>query len=292
MARYFKTMHDARQEYEINKDTAERILGRNYPWYRPQGSEPVYYAVCARCDNPIRLYGIYTGGVPPHGRHHGVALTGFPFFDRASNDFCAYERNAALNKADRREISEFGRKIRRLAIEEFDRVVLVLSHALGINISETLAGEMLRDWLAAGGYLYKGAHLKNIPWMIAYFSRRQSLFGRRIWKNGDLIDAITAREPNAVFNNQTLSKGDAYYSVTFEFIDHRVRHLPAGQIEETIVMRIFGTGRRGGEAPQIFEQSVVFDESRFASLMNTSLERARRDDGMLAVAARVGGQFV
>lgn len=292
MVGYFKRMHDARQDYEVDRDTAERVLGRNYPWYRPQGNDRGYFAVCARCDNPIRLIGLYTGGVTPHGRHVGHPKDGFPYFDRVSNDFCAYDRPRNINKGDRREISDFGRKIVRIAIEEFDRVIYVLSQTLGFHVSTALAEDMLRDWIAAEGYLYTGAHLRNIPWMLAYFSRRQSLFGRRIHNNEELVAAIDNHEPNANFENQTLAKGRHFYSVTFEFIGHRIRPLPEARIEESLTMRVFGTAPWGGEPPLILEQQVVFDDSRFAALMNTSPERAQRNDRLLTIARTVGGHLV
>ncbi|OHV82625.1 hypothetical protein LCM4573_16650 [Rhizobium sp. LCM 4573] len=285
-------MHDSRQDYEVDRDTAEKVLGRNYPWYRPRGNDPGYFAVCSRCDNPVRLIGLYTGGVTPHGRHVGRPKDGFPYFDRISNDFCAYDRPRVINKADRRDISEFGRKIIRIAIEEFDRIIYVLSQTLGFHISTTLAEEMLRDWLAEEGYLYTGAHLRNVPWMIAYFSRRQSLFGRPIWGNDELVAAIQENEPNATFERQALAKGDAFYSVTFEFIGHRTRPLPDAKTEESVTMRVFGTAPWGGEAPLILEQQVVFDDARFAALMNTAPERAQRNDRLLAIAQRVGGHLV
>lgn len=230
MVGYFKRMHDDRRDYEIDRDTAERVLGRNFPWYRPRGQDHVYLAVCARCDNPIRLIGLYTGGVTPHGRHVGRTTTGFPFFDQVSNDFCAYDRPRTIDKADRREISDFGRKIIRIAVEEFDRAIYVLSEALGFHVSAPLAEEMLRDWIAAEGYLYTGAHLRNIPWMLAYFSKRQSLFGRQIRRNDELVEAIHRHERDANFENQTLTRGRRFYSVTFEFIGHRMRPLPEARI--------------------------------------------------------------
>lgn len=291
MVGYFKRMDDSRQDYEVDKETAEKVLGRSYPWYRPQGNDPGYFAVCARCDNPIQLIGLYTGGVTPHGRHVGHPKDGFPYFDQVSNDFCAYDRPRNINKGDRREISDFGRKIIRIAIEEFDRVIYVLSQTLGFHISPTLAEDMLRDWIAAEGYLYTGAHMRNIPWMLAYFSRRQSLFGRRILDNVELMDAIHEHEPNAHFDNQTLVRGRQFYSVTFEFIGHRTRPLPEARIEEAFTMRVFGTAPRGGDAPMILQQQVVFDESRFAALMNTSTERAKRNDRLLAIAQTVGGHL-
>jgi hypothetical protein len=57
-------------------------------------------------------------------------------------------------------------------------------------------------------------------------------------------------------------------------------------------MRVFGTAPWGGEPPLILEQQVVFDDSRFAALMNTSPERAQRNDRLLTIARTVGGHLV
>lgn len=57
-------------------------------------------------------------------------------------------------------------------------------------------------------------------------------------------------------------------------------------------MRIFGTAPRGGEAPLLLEQQVVFDDSRFAALMRALPERAKRNEELLAIARAVGGHLV
>lgn len=95
-----------------------------------------------------------------------------------------------LKKDDRRVMGEVAGQLVKQAVEEFDRIVLILRDDFGFPFSNRFAGKMLDQWFSSKGYLYTGAHLRNLPWMIAYFGPTESLYGQYIGKNSELVNAI------------------------------------------------------------------------------------------------------
>ncbi|WP_421423931.1 hypothetical protein [Agrobacterium rosae] len=297
MVKRFKLMHDVIESHPVNLDTAVSLTQKRWPWYQqiPGAINFRFFGACPGCDNPVTLVALHDLVQPPHGRHTNYRVPGFPQFVPSAYRTCPYVLPPGRrDKNARRQTSELGQAIRRLAIQEFDRVVLVLSQDLGIPLSRSLAERMLRVWLAAQGYEYVGAHLRNVPWMIAYFAKSESLFGQKVDGIEELVQAIEARLPQAtVSQDGRLEKGTAFYDLQLACLDHVVRRTDDHQIDESFIMRVsdFTKAKLPGDAATVFEKHITFDTLRFERLMATPPERARRNQDLLDIAARVDREF-
>ncbi|RMR74350.1 hypothetical protein [Pseudomonas savastanoi] len=141
MVAHFKVTPGRVPAHRVNRDNVEELLGRRAPWFRP-------------------------GKHRSEDRHYAV---------------CPYKIKAsARSKSNRRAPGPVSQELIDLAITEFDRIVLILRTDFGFSFSDRFAGRMLDQWLDSEGYLYTGAHLRNLPWMIAYFGPAQSLYGQYV----------------------------------------------------------------------------------------------------------------
>ncbi|NTA59875.1 hypothetical protein G6L32_14665 [Agrobacterium tumefaciens] len=289
-------MHDTVPTYEIDKVTVEEVLQRNLPWYRRNASGDMrFYAVCHKCENPIQLVNV-TGNVnantASYGTHQNQRIAGFPFFDAVALATCPHvTRNLNPQQADRREMSETARRIIRIAVENFDRVVLVLRRDLGIYFSDKTAKDMLDAWFGVQGYCYSGANLENVPWMIAYFSPMINLFGTDLSRNPGLIEAIQRRVPEATISNGRQIKGKTFCTLGLTVLRHRMER-NGEEVHETlrITVRNFTNTILPLEAPLVYQQIFHIDPEEFERLRHIPAGRGRRDEPLLQIAREVAGR--
>lgn len=290
----FKVKPGKVQAHPIDRVNVERLLGRRRPWFQ-QGQlrgDDRHFAVCPYCDNPVQLIGLYKPTErAPHGSHTGKAVDGFTF-DALDMAFCPYKlKRRKLGKDSRRKPGPATRKLIDLAISEFDRIVLILYGDFGFRFSDAFAKRMLDQWFSSEAYLYTGAHLRNLPWMIAYFSPAQNLYGQAVGGNAELAEKIRTLVPSAGISALgVLEKGSAWYSLSIQFLNHKVSvDDESGSLSESLVLRVqnFTNTNEPEKAPIVYQRQIVFDPDRFESLMQTPPERAKRNKALLDIARDV-----
>ncbi len=295
MVVYFKTAPKSQRIYPVTIESVEEHLGRRAPWFQ-SGShrdDDRHFAVCPYCDNPIQLKGLYrrTETSPrPHGSHVGKPIDGFAF-DAQSMQFCPYKQSRIRHAKDsRRTYDAMGNTLIDTAIAEFDRIVLILRDDYGFRISDALAGRMLESWFKSKGFLYQGAHLRNLPWMIGYFAKSENLFRQRVGQNEDLAAAIRENVPQAEIDNWgNLIKGSGWYCIMMQTLHHRSEIDEDGDLSETLQVRVqdFTDTNDPDKAPTLHRFTITFQPDRFEALMNTPADRAKRNEPLLALAQEI-----
>lgn len=302
MVAHFKVKTGKLPVHRITRDNVEAILGRRPPWFR-QGQardDDRHYAVCPYCDNAVQLKGLYRrdeNSPHPYGSHVGKPLDGFPF-NETDLTFCPYRMKGKGNgKASRRPIGIATTQLIHLAVNEFDRIVLILRDNFGFPFSNKFAGQMLNQWFDSQGYLYTGAHLRNLPWMIAYFSPAQSLFGQPVKENTELADRIRECVPQATIgagDSGRLEKGTGWYRLDLQCLHHRVNvQDDDGSLTESLMLRVqdFTDTNEAEKAPVVYRQQIDFEPERFEALIHTPKERARRNEPLLQLAQEIATRW-
>lgn len=299
MVAHFKVTPGRVPAYKVSKENVEDLLGRREPWFKPgqQRGDDRHFAICPYCDNAVQLKGIYkqTPGKPrEYGSHVGSELEGFQL-NLVNLEFCPYKLKASgRSKSSRRAPGPVSRELIDLAIAEFDRIVLILRDDFGFPFSDAFAGRMLNQWLDSEGYLYTGAHLRNLPWMIAYFGPAQSLFGQYVGNNADLAQGIRDHVPTAMLTPKgQLAKGDQWFKLELQCLHHRVKvESGDGSLIETLKLRVkdFTHTNEPDKAPRVYEKQITFDPDRFEALIHADPERARRNDRLLDLARGIAVQ--
>lgn len=196
--------------------------------------------VCPACDTPVQIIGFYKprpDGVRPYGKHTGKAVPGFPHFSPEDYEWCPLaEHKTPLPMEKRKKSSSFGipEKILAIVTNNLDAIMSIISREVGIRFSQKISNTMLETFIHNEGHLYVGATLQNIPWIFAYMSNAQSLFGQRITNNPLLIERIKDRIPKSYISESGQVTGSGrYYTVSFSFIHHK-RDVVDGEVRETL----------------------------------------------------------
>lgn len=186
----------------IDKEGFEAETFRRDPWYQPgSAGKLAQFAVCPACDNPVQLVGLYE--LPPNvknpfGKHATKSIRGIAPFDSEARNDCPYFQPRQHKKTERKtRFDGVPRKILKLLIEQFDRVVYILEKETQLVLSENALRGMLQRYKGERGYLYTGATLRNVPWIFAYMSDATRLFGQKVIGNAELVKAIAAEVPGA-----------------------------------------------------------------------------------------------
>lgn len=295
MVAHFKVRAGRISAHTITKENVEDLLGRRPPWFR-QGKlreDDRHFAVCPYCDNPIQLKGLYKrldSSPRPYGSHTGNAIDGF-HFNALDLEFCPYKlTNHAHGKEQRREMGPVAMQLIDIAISEFDRIVLILRDDFGFCFSDAFAGKMLDQWFDSEAYLYIGAHLRNLPWMIAYFAPAMNLYGQPVGQNSELVALISKMVPQAKISEAgRLDKGKSWYSLDLQCLRHKVEAEADGTLTESLTLRVqdFTMTNEASNAPTVYKKQIVFNPERFEALIHTQPERAHRNEGLLKLALAI-----
>lgn len=201
---------------------------------------------------------------------------------------CAYNlKNRNYQKADRRAPSKLGCNLVRLAVLQFDRVIVTLQEDIGFWPSRRLALNWLRVWLTGRGFDYEGAHLRNLPWMIAYMAKAENLFGERIGQNKDLKIAVGTSMPWARIDEWgRLVKGSRFTDLRMQFLHHRFGSDLEGPMNETLRVRVqdFSNTIYPDQAPTLLDQTFALEPERFEKLIALPEDHPKRDRELLNAA--------
>lgn len=277
---------------EITRENFEKDTLLKFPWYRPDNSGcKRCFAVCPACENPIQILGLYKKlqhTDKPYGRHAPPHqdLSGLPEYSQEAYDYCPYAGPRRYDPNARKPRPDAtSRAILELLKSQFDRVCYIIEKAVGIKVTPALARKMLQDYLEAEGHLYRGANLLNVPWIFAYRSGSQSMFGRIIKENEALKNALVQHVEGLSFGNfgQITSTG-RYITVNFCFIHHK-SEVREDQMCESMRFVVSQPARVADvEHEIIYEQEIIFDHMYFQNLIALGREALNRGSALLAVA--------
>ena len=272
---------------KIEKGQFEADTGKSFPWYQnDERGNPAQYAVCPACDNPIRIIALYKrreNSPPTHGRHTRRSVPGLTGYSQDAYDSCLYANPGIAHDPTRRrnENDPRGREILHLLREQFDKVIYIISRITGISISHALARNMLVTFLGMRGHLYVGTNMCNLPWMFAYLSNAQGLFGRRIRPDSPLRRVLEQHEKiRFIEDGRIQSVPGVFLDLTFCCMHHTIRHTRTSTIET--VRFVVSEGR-----DTLYEEILEVDPMSFHEVVNASPERFERKHGLLEIAAEL-----
>ncbi len=267
----------------ITKEQFEYDTKKSAPWYQKnQRGDYSQFAVCPACDNPIQIIALYKrrkDNRPCYGKHVKKSVPGISMYIQDRYDTCPYANPSMIRDKNtlRYETDAIGRQVLFFLREQFDRVVYILEQQTGIHIGLSLARNMLESFIGMKGHLYVGTNVCNLPWMFAYMTDAQSLFGKFIKNNEELSSKF--KSDSHVFVNekgQVLSSG-GFVNINFCFINHKVS-TKDNSINESIEFIVFV------EDKEIYSKKLEVDTMYFHNLVNLPPERAYRNQKLLAIA--------
>lgn len=309
--RNFKLQTGSCPVYTISKDEFETQTRKHDLYYRLNSNgEPVQYAVCPGCDNPIRLIGLYKklqNTDRPYGKHHMRDVEDLAAYNQQAYTYCPYASHRLHVTPEDRKVSVTGfeKAIYELMRNQFDRVVYIWSKQIDIKITSGIAEKRLTEYVASEGWLYPWATLNNLPWMYGYLTGvARSLYNQLIRKDSPLYEAILRSCPEAEFipseyfddYERLRNKPGFYLDVKYCILNHKRQIVDDVNVEtvEMIVWRkktgadFIKSTQEGVDTDDVFyRKKLEIDEKYFLNLVNMPQEKAQRNTYLLEAAQRI-----
>lgn len=265
--------------YSVNKDIFDRQTQCKPPYYQKGADGKMrHYAVCPACDNPTQIVGLirtHHYQKKPYAKHYhepiidrGKALGRF---SKARYEWCPYSKHSkkTLSQSDKVPMSDYARDILNHITTYYDRIVYFIGKTLGVVIPDDQAEKMLEEYLAAEGYLYAGATLMNIPWMVAYMAAAKSLLDVRLYDADSKLAHMLTDHVNEIFLNEKRyvkrRPGTDYILLTHTLLEHK-RSCPDHTLTESLTWMV--TLEKHFKESTVYETHIEFDYDGYQRLLN------------------------
>ena len=296
----FKLTTGISPSYKITKVNFEEKTLKEEPYVKKKLNSVSHYAVCPECDNPIQIVGLQKNtiesGRNPYGRHNKGDVSKLALYSEIDYLECPFSNPNWTRKPGKRSPkSPLANKMLLNIRNQFDFVVKLLQEMTGLKISRNLAKQMLENYLLDEGWLYRQATLNNIPWILGECSPAIPLFGRYVFKNSDLFQAIQDKCTDIVLEPaeytadlaQIRNKSGQFVQLEFIFCDHQ-QHITGETMQETIDFWVFSK-RDNENVDTILRKTIPIEAN---SLVNLMQETKQRDSKLLAIAQELTENYI
>ena len=268
----------------VIKEVFEKETEMNeQPYYQVINGEVRVFAQCPACENPVQLIGLYkTIEKRPYAKHTGKNIAGFPAFNYEQYELCPYRTKKVYDNNEKRTLTKDPLALEILTIlkENFDRIVYLLKKQFGINFSLSFMEETLKKYLAMQGYIYRGATMENIPWVLLYLSLNRNLYGQSIRKDSFIYTELKEQQYGIKFQEvsdesvKVVGFDCGFARLGFFLTDHRSEPRD-GILYESISFIVTIEKNNSGISERLLVKTIVFDHDYFFNLINYGNDKYR-----------------
>lgn len=276
----FKTKVRKDESIPISEDNFTKATGRRKPYYREIGKEKRVqcYAVCPLCDNPIQIIGLYQQqefSKKPYGRHHGRTIDGLAVYDEEAYSDCPYSNPDMTNRPrlKRSETNATSIALYQYLMKNFDNIIGVLEHSIGIHISKEFAYNLLRLYTTDTGWRYYDSSYQNLPYMLMFARPADKLFGRFIYKDSPIAAALEkycddiTLQPKGKYLKME-NKDNRFVELTFFLTVHKFE-MTGENMEESYILRVLYKGK------EILNHKIIVDPEGVSRAVKENLYENR-----------------
>lgn len=201
----FKTRPYIMEKIPISRDNFEKYT-KNQENYILKKQ---HFAICPECDNPIMLVNLYKDSkeenvriVKPYGRHYPHDIEKLTNYNHENYLNCPYSNPSDHRRITVRDLNNrTGNAILQSLIENYDKIIFLLSIKIGIFISNSFAKQLLINFIAEEKWRYYSTNYSNLPFVLLNGDVAFSIFNRYIRKDSELLEVLK------VYPNIELKKG-------------------------------------------------------------------------------------
>lgn len=279
----FKLRTSDPEHYSLTKSNFELKTNLKAPWYNHDNEKERHFAVCPACNNSTQIIFLYDQTQTLHAKHFlGVAVGEQ---NKETLKYCPhYSNKPSLNIENKRgDEDAVSLEIKRLLVENFDRVVYLIEKTIGIRLPRYTdkIKRMLETYCNSRGWMYVGANLINIPWIFLYQCRSQNLAGISIRKP-EIKEALIQYNKGLTFNDfdQIIYPKGQFLDLNICFLNHK-QTTENHELIETITLKITGNNNS-----PIYTDKINFDHGYFVNLINSTNDEFR-DLKLIEVAKKI-----
>lgn len=291
----FKLKQGNAKPYDISKQNFEMLTHGKEPYVeKGKDGHMRQFGICPACDNPVQLIGLYKklkNTENPYGRHYNRDAK-IAIHNEQAYRYCPYARHVynSTEKELKPELTDFERNIYYTLRENFDQAIYLLSQISGLRVNNKFAAYILQEYLAGQGYLYYGATLYNIPWMLLYFLGAKPCFGKFVRRESPLYHMLEKREDVSLVQFHDSSyyqvKGkSSWFDLDFSMLFHE-RRVVNDEVKEEIHITLVSLDSEG-LPKQEDDTCLEINEYRFPKLIHSEKAQQYRNDELLQIADKL-----
>lgn len=281
--------------YDISKQNFERLTQGRSPYVAVgKDGQTRHFGVCPACENPIQLIGLYKKmkhTERPYGKHYNRDAF-IAVHNEQAYRYCPYAVHIynSSNKELKPDLTDFERNIYYTLRENFDLAIYLLSQISGLKVNESFASLILQEYLSSQGYMYYGATLYNIPWMLLYFLNAKPCFGKFVREGSPLYEMLKKRKDVSLIQLSDspyyqVKGNESWLSLEFSTLFHE-RKVVEDEVQEEIYINLVSSGP-DGLPKQEDSARLVINEYRFPNLVRSEKAKQYRNEGLLQIANKL-----
>lgn len=255
-----------------------------YPYVQVDRNGKSAFAICPLCENPVKLLGLYSKleKQNPHARHYKSDVPDLADFYEFSYKKCPYHKRNAdyiFEVRNRKSMSDLNWYVLGLARDYFGTCIYILQKSTGLIISDRLAEEIAKDYMAHPGYMAYDITRENVPYIMGMCMRGKPLMKRLIAKNSPLYKMLYNKEETRLIelpntNNfphplYRIESNVGYLDLKFNIVQYRYSSSPTSGLREYLTLHI-GIGDGMGTYKELASKEIPVDPFLFSKLIHTS----------------------
>lgn len=198
----------------------------------------------------------------------------------------------------RKPDSPLGQKIFDIIINQFDRIIYILSKDIDMKISAHTAERMLQNFIVDKGWLYRSINLLNLPWIFAEAQPAFPLFGRFIKVDSDLYSVLKNKCSEIILYQdnpeqdyaQVRTSKNCFCNLYYLLCNHKANVLTDDSLYETIDLWVY---RAPVPTPKtIYRKTIRIRSDYFQNLINSTRDTVSRNEKLLDIAQNIKNSLV
>ncbi|HEY9130810.1 MAG TPA: hypothetical protein VIM98_03555 [Dyella sp.] len=279
----FKLRQGEHRSVTLTVSNYHSETGKKAPWFQQRGPKTMHYAVCPECDNPLHIVNldvdrkVDTGErpLPLYAKHAIVSIEGIGDYDADAYEDCSLRNPHAFNgQAARRKPGKVADGIVQAMAERADAVHLFVERFLGLDITDALFENLLREFRRQDGQLYRAASTSNLPYALLYMGGNQGTYGCRVKKDSPFEAALAQSAYFKLKKDRNIGysqgKLDPNPRLRFFVTDHEIRKSLDGEGTEQF-MTLVVEEERGQERTVLLRRPIALEIDFFRNVADKRL---------------------
>lgn len=241
---------------------------------------------------------VKTTKVKPYGKHTGKDIKDLAKYNQLKYTYCPFAiKQIHKEPNDEDSLLEFDDNILELyhiLKNNFDKVVFVISEALGIRCSAKFWKNALEIFVINHFYCYPWLTEANLPYIFAYFGlQHTNLLGQSFLIDSPLYKVLNRRADIKFISDNVssydkykrLSNNNKFLNLKFRFYNHKQYAVTGELLTESITLCVDDMTINLPSGKVIYEEIIKFDERFFINVLNKST--TQRQQWLLDIANEV-----
>lgn len=291
--KFYKLKTGISEVYKITtrEDFEEKIREKGKYTYKNSDGENYGLAVCPRCDNPIRILGLYKklNGIKPYAKHHNKS-TAIAVINKSAYLHCPYANPTSKKGFDKSKIlplTDFEKQLYYTMRDYFDKAIYMLNKNLDFYISDKFAKKLLEGFTKNCTYRNELANNSNLPFMLLDNFDNFTMVYRLVKKESELWKVLNKRKDiNFIQKDEIYDKivpnTGCFVFLEGHFYAHTVTSNDDGDVSEKIKFGVIDSPDIDKE--RFFQRKYEIKENEFQNLCKNE---SYRNNNLLEMAKNI-----